>query len=68
MGGVSGNAGLFSSAEDLAKIMSVYLNYGMYGGERFIDSTTIDLFTQTQLPPEQNRRGLGFDQTGNPPQ
>ncbi len=61
MGGVSGNAGLFSSAEDLAKIMSVYLNYGMYGGERFIDSTTIDLFTQTQLPPEQNRRGLGFD-------
>lgn len=61
MGGVSGNAGLFSTAEDLAKIMSVYLNHGQYGGEQIIDSTTIDLFTCTQLPPEQNRRGLGFD-------
>ena len=61
MGGVSGNAGLFSTAEDLAKIMSVYLNRGTYGGERLIDSTTIDLFTQTQLPLDQNRRGLGFD-------
>ena len=38
MGGVSGNAGLFSTAEDLAKIMSVYLNRGTYGGERLIDS------------------------------
>jgi len=61
MGGVSGNAGLFTTADDLAKIMSVYLNHGKYGGERFIDSTTIALFTQTQLPLEQNRRGLGFD-------
>lgn len=61
MGGVSGNAGLFSTAEDLAKIMSVYLNRGQYGGEQIIDSSTIDLFTCTQLPPEQNRRGLGFD-------
>lgn len=61
MGGVSGNAGLFSTAEDLAKIMSVYLNRGQYGGEQIIDSATIDLFTCTQLPPEQNRRGLGFD-------
>ena len=61
MGGISGNAGLFTTANDLAKIMSVYLNNGTYGGERFIDSATIDLFTQTQLPLEQNRRGLGFD-------
>lgn len=61
MGGVSGNAGLFATAEDLAKIMSVYLNHGQYGGEQIIDSATIDLFTCTQLPPEQNRRGLGFD-------
>lgn len=41
--------------------MSVYLNRGQYGGEQIIDSSTIDLFTCTQLPPEQNRRGLGFD-------
>ena len=41
--------------------MSVYLNRGTYGGERLIDSTTIDLFTQTHLPLDHNRRGLGFD-------
>ena len=68
MGGVSGNAGLFSTAEDLAKIMSVYLNHGKYGGERFIDSTTVDLFTRSQLPLCQNRRGLGFDKPETQPQ
>ena len=59
--GVAGNAGLFSNANDLAKIMSVYLNNGRYGGEHYIDSSTVALFTRTQLPAEQNRRGLGFD-------
>lgn len=61
LGGISGNAGLFSTAEDIAKIMSVYLNHGRYGGEQFIDSCTIDIFTRPQLPLETNRRGLGFD-------
>lgn len=61
LGGVAGNAGLFSTAEDLAKIMTLYLNHGTYGGQRYIDSATIALFTRAQLPPEQNRRGLGFD-------
>lgn len=59
--GVAGNAGLFSNANDLAKIMSVYLNNGRYGGEHYIDSSTVALFTRTQLSAEQNRRGLGFD-------
>jgi beta-glucosidase-like glycosyl hydrolase/CubicO group peptidase (beta-lactamase class C family) len=61
LGGVAGNAGLFSTAEDLAKIMTLYLNHGVYGGQRYIDSVTIALFSRAQLPADQNRRGLGFD-------
>ena len=34
LGGVGGHAGVFSNANDLAKIMQMYLNYGEYGGER----------------------------------
>src|SRR5690606_39126420 len=41
MGGVSTNAGLFSNANDLAKLMQMYLNGGTYGGERFIKENTL---------------------------
>lgn len=60
MGGVSANAGLFSTAEDLAKIMSVYLNKDIRG-ERLIDSATIDLSLKHNYLSTKNRRGLGFD-------
>ncbi|SMO80789.1 CubicO group peptidase, beta-lactamase class C family [Saccharicrinis carchari] len=59
MGGVGGHAGVFASAGDLAKVLQMYLNKGSYGGERYIDSTTISLFSAVQK--EGNRRGLGFD-------
>ncbi|MDR0547132.1 MAG: serine hydrolase, partial [Dysgonamonadaceae bacterium] len=59
MGGVSGNAGLFSSANDLAKLLQLYLNLGTYGGERYLSMNTVKLFTQTKSP--NSRRGLGFD-------
>jgi CubicO group peptidase (beta-lactamase class C family) len=59
LGGIGGHAGVFSNAEDVAKILQMYLNYGSYGNERFIDSTTIKKFTSTVK--ENNRRGLGFD-------
>jgi CubicO group peptidase (beta-lactamase class C family) len=59
LGGVGGHAGVFSNAEDLAKILQMYLNKGSYGGEYFIDSATIQRFTSTVR--ENNRRGLGFD-------
>ncbi len=58
-GGVSGNAGLFSSANDLAKVAQLYLNDGTYGGERYLSTRTCRLFTGSQSP--NNRRGLGFD-------
>lgn len=67
LGGVSGNAGLFTTANDLAKIMDMYLNYGVYGGERFIDSTTVALFTRPQMDLKKNRRGLGFDKPESDP-
>ncbi|MBR8534152.1 serine hydrolase [Carboxylicivirga sediminis] len=61
MGGVSGNAGLFSSADDLAKLMQMYLQKGSYGGIQYISEATIKEFTKVQFPANNNRRGAGFD-------
>lgn len=61
MGGISGNAGLFSNANDLAKLMQMYLNRGTYGGERFIKESTLKEFSKVQFPDNNNHRGLGFD-------
>ena len=58
-GGVSGNAGLFSNANDLAKVLQLYLNQGSYGGEQYLSKETCRLFTQSKSPT--CRRGLGFD-------
>jgi len=59
LGGISGNAGLFSNANDLAKIYQMWLNGGVYGGERYLSESTVRLFTMTKSP--NSRRGLGFD-------
>lgn len=61
MDGVSGNAGLFSSADDLAKLAQLYLNRGTYGGETIIPGDVVDEFTKCQYCDEGNYRGLGFD-------
>ncbi len=61
MGGVSGNAGLFATAEDLAKLMQMYMNMGVYGGKRYISTRTLKEFTRVQYPLNDNKRGLGFD-------
>ena len=61
MGGVSGNAGLFGTANDLAKLMQMYMQKGQYGGVRYIPEKTINEFTRRQFPENDNRRGLGFD-------
>ncbi|MEZ5039917.1 MAG: serine hydrolase [Saprospiraceae bacterium] len=61
MGGVSANAGLFGSANDLAKLFQMYLNEGEYGGERLIAAKALQEFTRCQYCDEGNRRGLGFD-------
>ncbi len=61
LGGVSGNAGLFSDANDLAVIMQLYLNKGIYGGKQYISQTTVNEFTKQQFAITKNRRGLFFD-------
>ena len=61
MGGVAGHAGLFSNASDLATLMQMLLNKGEYGGHKYLESSTIEEFTRTQFPQNNNRRGLGFD-------
>ena len=59
LGGVSGHAGLFSNAQDLAAIFQMLLNGGEYGGKKYLRKSTIDLFTAKQT--NQSRRALGFD-------
>ncbi|MDA1122541.1 MAG: serine hydrolase [Bacteroidetes bacterium] len=61
MSGVSGNAGLFGNADDLAKMWQMYLNMGSYGGKRYISEQTLREFSTCQYCEEGNRRGLGFD-------
>ena len=61
MGGVSGNAGLFGTANDLAKLAQMYLQMGFFAGKQYISDTTMKEFTRCQYPDNGNRRGLGFD-------
>ena len=60
-GGVGGHAGLFSNANDLAKIMQMYLNNGEYGSEKYLSAEVISEFIKCQFPENDNRRGAGFD-------
>lgn len=60
-GGVGGHAGLFSNAFDVAVIMQMYLQGGVYGGLRFVESKTLDAFNTCYYCPFGNRRGVGFD-------
>ncbi|PIE99805.1 MAG: beta-N-acetylglucosaminidase [Maribacter sp.] len=60
-GGVGGHAGLFSNANDVAKIMQMYLQGGEYGGVRFLDSRTIKKFNTCYFCDKNVRRGVGFD-------
>ncbi|MFH6602950.1 serine hydrolase domain-containing protein [Maribacter algicola] len=61
LGGVSGNAGLFATATDLAKMMQMYMQFGTYAGNRYISEETLREFIRVQYPENENRRGLGFD-------
>lgn len=68
MGGVAGHAGLFSNAEDLAVVMQMLLNGGVYGGQRFLKEATVEEFTKcrfckpgTGAQANENRRALGWD-------
>lgn len=59
MGGVSGNAGLFSTAGEVATVFQMLLNGGEWNGKRFLNEQTCHLFTTETS--KYSRRGLGFD-------
>ncbi|WP_010521833.1 glycoside hydrolase family 3 N-terminal domain-containing protein [Aquimarina agarivorans] len=61
LGGVGGHAGLFANANDVAKIMQMFLNRGSYGGQDYFKPKTIDKFNTCYYCDEKNRRGVGFD-------
>ncbi|MEQ8323261.1 MAG: glycoside hydrolase family 3 N-terminal domain-containing protein [Vicingaceae bacterium] len=61
LGGIGGHAGLFSNANDLAKLMQMYVNNGTYGGRKYLNDTVITEFTSCQYCQDDNRRGAGFD-------
>jgi len=59
LGGISGNAGLFASARDVATIYQMLLNNGEMAGIRYLSEETCKLFTTTTSA--SGRRGLGYD-------
>ena len=59
MGGVSGHAGLFSTAEDLAIFAHMMLNRGEYGGKRILSPLSIDLMVKDQIG-NLGDEGLGW--------
>jgi len=64
LGGISGNAGLFGTINDAAKMMQMYLNYGFYGGDRYLSEATMKEWTTRHFEKLNNRRGFGFDKPG----
>jgi uncharacterized protein YbbC (DUF1343 family)/CubicO group peptidase (beta-lactamase class C family) len=62
MGGVAGHAGMFSTADDLARFAQMMLNGGELDGVRLFGPLTVAKFTEPQTPPDQAiLRGLGWD-------
>ena len=60
MGGVSANAGLFSTAEDLARFASMLVNDGRIYGQQFLEPETIATFAARGDVPNSTR-ALGWD-------
>ncbi|MHA4845972.1 serine hydrolase domain-containing protein [Flavitalea antarctica] len=63
-GGVEGHAGLFSTSNDLAIYYQMLLNKGSYGGRRYFEPSTVELFTSRQS--KVTNRGLGFAKAPEP--
>ncbi|WP_243651262.1 glycoside hydrolase family 3 N-terminal domain-containing protein [Hymenobacter gummosus] len=66
LGGLSGHAGLFGNANDLAKLLQLYAWEGRYGGQQLLKAETVREYTKCQFCPD-NRRALGFDRPANDP-
>ncbi len=65
-GGVSGHAGLFGTANDLAKLLQLYLQDGEYGGEEIIKSNVVSEYSRCVHCEDGNYRAMGFDRPNRP--
>ncbi|MCX6637453.1 MAG: serine hydrolase, partial [Acidobacteria bacterium] len=62
MGGIAGHAGMFTTADDLAKFAEMMINLGERNGVRVLNSLTVRKFTTPQSPANQPiLRGGGWD-------
>jgi beta-N-acetylhexosaminidase len=61
LGGVSGNAGLFGNAHELAALFQMLCDGGLYSDRRYLNETTVKQFSKAYS--SKNHRGLGFDRT-----
>jgi uncharacterized protein YbbC (DUF1343 family)/CubicO group peptidase (beta-lactamase class C family) len=62
MGSVAGHAGLFTTADDLAKFAQMMLDHGEANGTRLFSAATVEKFTSPASPADQPiLRGLGWD-------
>jgi CubicO group peptidase (beta-lactamase class C family) len=64
LGGIAGHAGLFSTAEDLAR----FAHSMLHGGSPILRRETVDLFTRRELAPPGTSRALGWDTPSAPSQ
>ena len=58
-GGISGHAGLFGNAHDIATLLQMNLQKGQYGQQRILNPMTVPYFTQTLS--NRSHRALGWD-------
>ena len=61
LGGVSGNAGIFSDALDLSRFAAMLLNGGAWDTLQLIRAETVAEFTRRQNIPAGSTRALGWD-------
>jgi beta-N-acetylhexosaminidase len=61
LGGISGHAGLFSNAYEVAMLMQLLIDRGSCDTLVLLKPESVDKFTSVQFPKNDNRRGLGFD-------
>lgn len=61
LGGVAGHAGVFSTANDLAKLAHMMINEGRYGSKQILQPETVELLVENQIPQSGDEHGLGWE-------
>jgi CubicO group peptidase (beta-lactamase class C family) len=59
LGGVAGHAGMFSTAEEIAKLLEIIMNKGSFNGDQLVKKETVEMFISRDNP--QTKRLLGWD-------